>query len=201
MSVTLGRPLAATLLLIGLLLAAALTLATEVANLWAAQDEHDAKADFIARIRPVGRPGGLPIHNPMTSLGVLAESETLAAASVDALVRSAVVEAGGAVLSSQAEVKHDSDGPPGRIEVQAVIQGKIEAVQAVLYRFESGAPMILVDRLELAPGEAQQTDPQAPLLQASLTLSAFWEPRRDAPAGATGTMQPGPDASAQAPAP
>ena len=183
LNIALSRPLGASLLLAGVLLLSGLAVATMLANLGAATDELDAKSTFVTRSlanRSVGsKAAGKPAED--ADLAVVAESGTLAAARVDALVRATVVEAGGTVLSSRAEAKQDEAGKAGtaeRIEVQAVIQGQIEALQAGLYRLESGTPMILVDNLSVHPVEVSddpEQRPQAPLLTATLTLSAYWD--------------------------
>jgi general secretion pathway protein M len=181
LNVALPRPLGASLLLAGVLLLSGLSVATMLAGLGAATDELDAKSAFVTRSLTDRSVGSKAAAKPTEDrdLAVVAESGTLAAARVDALVRATVVEAGGTVLSSRAEAKQDEAGKPGtaeRIEVQAVIQGQIDALQASLYHLESGTPMILVDNLSLRPGsDDSEQRPQAPLLTATLTLSAYWD--------------------------
>jgi general secretion pathway protein M len=191
MTLTLGRPLAATLLCCGLLAGAGLLMAAGLVELDSLQGERDAEADFLARSRPMPRLGKAP-GQPAAALPlrILAGSETLAAASADALVRATVADAGGTVLSSRAEAKHEDGDLPGRIAVEAVVEGRIEAVQAILYRFETGSPLILVEGLDLEPAGSSSDDPQAPLLHVALTLNAFWTP--------AGTMAPSPQGAAAA---
>ena len=156
-----------------------LILAAEVVDLSSALAERDAKAEFVTRSLRTPRSGQADLSGTGsgTALAVVAESETLAAADLDTLVRSTVVDAGGAVLSSQTEAKHDEAGIGGRIEAQAVVEGPIEAVQKAVFRLENGTPLVLVDEIAMQPVEASGGaggDPQAPTLHATMTLSAYW---------------------------
>ena len=172
--VEIGRPIAAMLILLAGLLLGSTLLASTLAGLWSATAERDAKAEFMSRSLAAGRHAGIgPEREP---LSVVAETETLAAARTDDLLRSTARDAGAAVLSSRAEAKPDAPGPHRRIEVEAVVEGKIEALQTLLYRLETGTPMILVDAFAMQPSDtaAPGADPRAPLLRATMTLSAFW---------------------------
>jgi len=177
-TIVLGRPLAATLLLAGLLAASILGVGASSAGLSSATDEHDAKAELLAHSVAASRRarltnGGSPEADPFMAT----ETGTLGAARVDALIRTTAVEAGCALLSSRAEVKPDEGDIAGRIEVQAVMEGQNEALQATLLRLETGAPTVLVDELSIEPAQAADgvvAIAQAPRLRMSLTVSAFW---------------------------
>ena len=184
MTVALPRPLGAVLVLLGALTLGGISLATVWASLAAAVDEREAKLALTAQTlahRSARTPDRAP--RPGRDLTVVADTDTLAAARIDAVVRSAIVDAGGAVLSSRSEAKHDEPSGAGtseRIEVQAVVQGSIESLQAGLFHLESGRPAILVDALSARPVEGVQdaAPPSlAPVLTATLTLSAYWERR------------------------
>ena len=180
MSVEIGRPVAATLVLCALLSVGALGIGALAVDLSAAEEERQAKADFVSHGLETGRRlAGLPgAAAPAPSLLVEAESETLAAAAVDALVRSTAAEAGGSVLSSRADAKHDEAGAmPGRIEVQAVLEGPNDVLQDILLRLESGAPVMLVGDLSIEPAPASAGETggdKAQRLHADVTLSAYW---------------------------
>lgn len=177
-SLELGRPLAATLLLGAMVTLAALALAGGWADLSSAEAERDAKADFVSRsVQAVRAEEKTGTREPV-QLHVVANSETLAAAQVDALVRATVAQAGGSVLSSRADAKHDEEGPEGRIEVQAVIEAPNDALQSLLLKIESGKPMMLIEDASIQPassGGADAAENTAPRLHATLTLSAFWQ--------------------------
>ncbi len=173
---TLGRPLASALLLATLLAGAALVVAAEWADLSAAVDERQVGADLLvqatAASRRVATPEGTAAE---PSPFVDAESDTLAAAKVDAVVRSTAETAGNTVLSSRAEVKRDEGGPFDRIEVEAVVEGGNDALQALLFQLEAGAPLLIVDAVTIRPVEAAGSDPQAPQLHATVTVNAYWQ--------------------------
>lgn len=171
---TLGRPLASSLLLAALVAGAGFAAAAAWADLSTALEEREVGADLLSQTAAAGRRAGAPEGAAAEpSLFVEADSDTLAAAKVDAAVRSLAAGAGDTVLSSRAEVKHEDGAPGDRIEVQAVIEGGNDALQALLFQLEAGAPLVLVDAATIHPVEAAG-DPQAPTLRASLTLSAYW---------------------------
>ncbi len=182
MTITLGRPLAATLLFAGLLSAMILGVVVSSADLSSATDERDAKAELLAHSVAASRRAKLTnAEVPDADPFVVADSGTLGAARLDALIRTAAIEAGCALLSSRAEVKPDEGEMAGRIEVQAVMEGQNEALQATLLRLETGAPTILVDGLSIEPAQVVEGvigSPQAPRLHMSLTASAFWRSPR-----------------------
>ena len=180
MSITLGRPLAASLLLVGLVLLAVGGVAASWADLASAVDERDAQGELLARSVAASRRLALsPTAEHRTDPFVEADSQTLAAAQIDALIRSVADDNNGAVLSSRSEAKPDEAGIGGRIEAQAVIEGQNEALQSVLLKLEGGDPVILVDALSLepaeVPAEGTPVDPQAPRLRMTLTLGAYWK--------------------------
>ena len=129
------------------------------------------------------------LHSPALFRSAAAAA-TLAAAAVDADLRARASAAGLALPSSRAEAKPDDpgggpSGPGVRIEDQAVVEGKNEALQALLIALETGLPTVLVDDLAIEPATvdgpaggigALGDDPQAPRLHVSLTLSAYWRP-------------------------
>jgi general secretion pathway protein M len=154
-------------------------------NLNVAIEERDAKSELLAslqkaRAAQAGEPLGTEAEHGDPFIA--AASETQAAAEIDSLLRRIVLEANGTVLSSQSEPKQEEDkGPLRKIEASITIEGKIEAIQAVLFSIETGSPFIFVDLLALSPknmssglGDAGPASDQTPLLRASLTTSAYW---------------------------
>ncbi|HLH10530.1 MAG TPA: type II secretion system protein GspM [Methylovirgula sp.] len=105
-----------------------------------------------------------------------AVTETLAAAQLDDELRRDTVAEQGVVLSSHAGINHDAQSAGKKIEIKAVIEGKIATVQALLFRLETSAPMIFVEELNMEPkGDAQRgVIDSDPTLQANLTLAAYW---------------------------
>lgn len=194
---TLGRPLGASLLLCGLLVAAAAAVGASWADLSGARDERDAGAALLERgVAASRRAQAKPATADGADPFVVADTGTLAAASLDAAVRSLATAAGVSLLSSRADEKGAEPGIGTRIEDQAVIEGRNEALQAVLVRLETGSPTVLVEDLAMEPAEVDQgagVDPQDPRLRVSLTLTAFWRPGPTAsgkPAPATPAAQP-----------
>lgn len=174
-----GHPTLATLLLLTAAGMSALALITTLDRLQTSQSERDAKAEIAERLvrnRPArsvtaatdpGQPGDL----------VVAGSETLAAAEVDRLVRGSVLKASAAVLSSRVSVDRDGDKTTRRIAVEAVVEGRMETLQRLLFKLETGSPMIIVEELSVQPtivsGTRSERD-DSPVLHATLALSAYW---------------------------
>ncbi len=180
MSVTLGRPLAASLLLAGLTVFTVAAVAVSWAGLASAVDERDAKGDLLARSVAASRRQALsPVAERQTDPFIESDSQTLAAAQLDALIRSVAGDNSGAVLSSRSEAKPDENGIAGHIESQAIIEGQNEALQAILVKLEESDPVILVDALTMEPADSSSDtapgDPQAPRLRMTVTLGAYWK--------------------------
>ena len=184
LSITPGRPLGASLLLGGLMLVALAAVGASWADLSAAGEERDAKAELLQRSVAASRRAQVAPRAPTADPFVPADTATLAAAAVDAQLRALASEAGLSLLSSRADAKPDEPGTASagigtRIEGQAVVEGRNEALRALLVKLETGLPTVLVDDLAIEPAEADQAalgDPQAPRLHMSLTLSAYWQP-------------------------
>ena len=181
-AVTLGRPLGATLLFGLLLLVALSAVAVGWADLAAATAERDAKADLLAHAVAVGRRGAGAPEAAAPDPFVVAETQTLAAAQIEADVRALAVTAGLSLRASRAEVKppETTAAPEAwtRLTVEASLEGQNDALQDFLAKLETGRPVAVVDSLAIEPAETEgaATDAQAPRLHASLTLTAFWRP-------------------------
>lgn len=182
LSITLGRPLGATLLFGGLSLVGLFAVGASWADLATATEERNAKADLLERSVAAGRRAAIrPAAAAVTDPFVVAETATLAAAGVDADVRALAQSCGLSLRSSRADAKPDEPGTPSaigtRIEDQAIVEGQNDALQAMLVKLHAGMPVVIVDDLAIEPAEAEQTplsDPQAPRLRMSLTVSAYW---------------------------
>jgi hypothetical protein len=72
------------------------------------------------------------------------------------------------------------EDPPDTIRLQATIEVGVVALQAMLYRLESGTPYVFVDALTIRPAAIAAGRPfEDPLLQTTLSVRAFW--RRSGP--------------------
>ena len=172
----LARPVAACVVLGALLIVGALGLVGVSADLSSAETELQAKAEFVSgsvkAIRNDAAPG---TPEAPVRLFVEADSETLAAAQLDGLVRSTAAETGGSVLSSRADAKHDEGGIAGRIEVVAEIEAQNDVLQDILLRLESGAPMLSVESVSIQPVQTStNAADEAPKLRADVTFAGYW---------------------------
>jgi hypothetical protein len=59
--------------------------------------------------------------------------------------------------------------------LQATFEVGLVALQAILYRLESGTPYVFVEALAIQPaGAAGGRPPEDPLLRTTLSVRAFW---------------------------
>jgi hypothetical protein len=79
-----------------------------------------------------------------------------------------------ATISSGLEPTKRED-TPDTIRLQATFEVGLVALQAILYRLESGTPYVFVEALAIQPaGAAGGRPPEDPLLRATLSVRAFW---------------------------
>jgi general secretion pathway protein M len=175
-----GKPAGAVLML-GFIYIAAISLYWISNNaLTTMQMTYDARQDLLSALQRrsetagtyLGKGTDLKHRNPFLS----AATETLAAAQLDDELRRVTDEEHGIVLSSHAEIDHDDQAPGNKIEIKTVVESKIEAIQALLFRLETSAPMIFVEELDLEQKNEgiQGSLDTDPMLHANLTLAAYW---------------------------
>ena len=101
-----------------------------------------------------------------------AESETQAIAKFDALLRKTIATLGGVVVSTRSEQPNDASRK-NSITISAIFQGDIAVVQSALYKLETGAPKIAIDKLSMDPQDPEKLS-NNPLLRVSLSMSSRW---------------------------
>ena len=180
--VELGRPFGAVLVLsvflIGLLTAYWLA----ASSLSALQLNYSARQDLLDVLHRRSRnAAGAMMHarDGTQDPFLTAATETLAAATLDDKIRRITTDVNGAVASSHPEVDHDSQSAGNRIEIKAVIDGKIDALQALLFRLETGAPTVFVEELSLETknDDTESSTPAAdPAVHMAATFVAYWHP-------------------------
>lgn len=173
---------ASAVMLIGLIYVAALGVYWISSDaLTAMQTTYDAKRDLLSALEIRNGEAGRADFTQRTSAKLRdpffsAATETLAAAQLDDELRRVALEEDGVVLSSHARIDHDDRTLGSKIEIKGVVEGKIGAVQALLYRLETSVPMIFVEELDVEPkNDAMRGEMEAdPTLEANLTLAAYW---------------------------
>ena len=92
------------------------------------------------------------LHQQYQQQGYLSNSDTeaLASAELQNIIKTAVTEAGGQLTSTQ--------GMPGRTEndfvriaVKVRMSGSIESLRTVLHSLDTNVPLLLVDQLDISP--------------------------------------------------
>lgn len=174
-SVDIPRSIAAPLVLavaIAGTFAALFALADQAASL---RSEREAKLDLLGRLgERASRLGATPA-GARAMHDLVAASETLAAASLDARLRQLAQAQTLTIVETRPESIRDTQGGKAeRVSVHAVVQGRIAQVQALLYALETGDPRTAIDDVELtiaAEGSATAADPQ---INGVFTASARW---------------------------
>lgn len=82
-----------------------------------------------------------------------------------------------AVLVSSGIPSNERDDKSDAIRLQIVLNATLPALQALLYRLESGAPYVFVDALLMQPSGSGERAVADPVLKVNLTLHAFWRRR------------------------
>jgi general secretion pathway protein M len=78
-----------------------------------------------------------------------------------------------AVLVSSG-IPADRDDKNDAIRLQISLNATLSALQALLYRLESGEPYVFVDALLVQPGGSAERAAGDPVLRVNLTVHAFW---------------------------
>jgi general secretion pathway protein M len=176
-----GRPVGAVLVLAAVLIGLLVTYWLAGSSLSALQSNYNARQDLVDTLRKRRISTGIALHragaghaDPFLS----APTETLAASALDDNIRRIANASNGTVVSSHPVVDHDSQSPGNRIEIKAVIDGKIDALQTLLFQLETGTPLVFVDELSLEvrsdsiDGSGAGTNPNVHM---AATFVAYWK--------------------------
>jgi general secretion pathway protein M len=79
-----------------------------------------------------------------------------------------------AILVSSGVPSANRDDKSDAIALQIALNATLPALQALLYRLESGVPYVFVDALSMQPGGSGERAAADPVLKVNLTLHAFW---------------------------
>lgn len=92
------------------------------------------------------------LHEQFQQQGYLSDSDTesLASAELQNIIKTAVTDAGGQLTSTQGLPGKTEDGFM-RILVKVRMSCSMEALRAVLYALETNIPLLLIDQLDISP--------------------------------------------------
>ena len=80
-----------------------------------------------------------------------------------------------ASLVSSGVTPADRNDTSDAVRLQVALTATLPALQALLYRLESGVPYVLVDSLSMHAGESGERATPNPVLKVNLNLRAFWQ--------------------------
>jgi hypothetical protein len=175
-----GRPLGAVLVLALILIVLLTAYWFAAMSLSSMQANYDARHELLDLLRRRNETNGVWLRSPagkgLRDLFLSAPTETLAASTLDDEIRQAAADAQTIVFSSHPEVDHDSQSAGDKVEIKAVMAGKIDALQAFLFHLETGTPMIFVENISLETGNGEIDDgaDADPSLHATATFVAYW---------------------------
>jgi hypothetical protein len=103
-----------------------------------------------------------------------APTQGMASAKLQAYVAQVADLQHAGLVSSGGEVAKREEAPD-TIRLQATLDLNMKALRAMLYQIESGTPYVFVDALTVQPASASANRViEDPLLQATISLRAFW---------------------------
>ena len=176
-----GRPVGAVLALAAVLTGLLVTYWLAGSSLSALQSNYNARQDLLDTMSKRRISAGIALHHAGAGHAdpfLSAPTETLAASALDDDIRTLANDSNGTVISSHPVIDRDSQSPGNRIEIKAVIDGKIDALQALLFRLETGTPLVFVDELSLEvrsdsiDGGGAGTNPD---IHMAATFVAYWK--------------------------
>jgi general secretion pathway protein M len=141
-----------------------------------AAQQLDERRETVARLEARARADGpgRTITTAPASAFLDASTQGLAGAQLQAYLTQTAGAQQAAIISSGLEPTKRED-TPDTIRLQATFEVGLVALQAILYRLESGTPYVFVEALAVQPaGAAGGRPPEDPLLRATLSVRAFW---------------------------
>ena len=141
-----------------------------------AAQQLDERRETVARLEARAHPDGpsRTITTAPASAFLNASTQGLAGAQLQAYLTQTADAQQAAIISSGLEPTKRED-TPDTIRLQATFEIGLVALQAILYRLESGTPYVFVESLAIQPaGAAGGRPPEDPLLRATLSVRAFW---------------------------
>jgi len=143
-------------------------------NLWQSwTDYSSAEQNFVQLRQRTGLAGlRLAVAPPSGSAAIEGQTATVAGAALQQRIGALIASAGGAVLSSELDLREGA-AEGGKIALVVSFDIDQNGFQRVLYEIEAGMPVLTVDRLnaQTAPGEEKSAMPR---LRAQFSVSGVW---------------------------
>ena len=103
-----------------------------------------------------------------------AQTPGLASAQLEAYLSQLVLDHRGSLISSSVQQATRSDAPDV-VHVQASLEMPYEALQALLYKLETGTPYVFVNSMSVEPASAEpQRTGRPAAMKVTLSLRAVW---------------------------
>ena len=148
--------------------------ASGCASLWSAWSNYSSAADNLEQLRARKGLAGLRFtaQPPAGSAYIEGQTATVAGAALQQRIGAILAEAGGAVLSSELDLR-EAAGDGGRIGLVVACDIDQVGLQRALYEIEAGMPVLALERLsaQTAAGDEKSV---APRLRAQLSIAGQW---------------------------
>jgi general secretion pathway protein M len=108
---------------------------------------------------------------------ISAPTETVAASQLDEIISTALDEAGGSVISIQAQATTETiDNSLHRLTAEINFDSSIDALQKLLFHLETAIPYIFIDSIVVQPASASLNGAISGevLLRVTLVASSYW---------------------------
>jgi hypothetical protein len=158
------------------LCAAAIVVALESrAEAWASLAEQDDQLRSLeARSRSVAERLTTRITKAPERAFLDAPTNGLATAELQAYLARLVADQHASLVSSGVAAA-DRNDKSDAVRLQIALTATLPALQALLYRLESGVPYVLVESLSMHAGESGERATPNPILKINLNLRGFWQ--------------------------
>jgi general secretion pathway protein M len=151
------------------------------------QASYDVKSEMLDALKRRGSTHlgtSTPGSANLDAASIAASSETVAASTLQRHLLDRLENAGGLVLSIQAEPKRETISPGlQRLGAQLAFDASQAALQRFLFDLETGLPFVFVDSLAVQPAAAAQGARAGDRLRVTLYVSSYW--KAGEPAGAS----------------
>jgi hypothetical protein len=105
------------------------------------------------------------------------KTPAIAGAALQSTVSTIISEAGGRVVETEFAPVDPVEGDPGRVDIRVSFEADIVGLQRILFRLETGMPLLLLQTLAVqTSGTTQVAEDASPPLRVVALVSGFREP-------------------------
>jgi hypothetical protein len=104
------------------------------------------------------------------------ETAAIAGAALQRIVTDTVEQVGGRLEESEIARSEQSEDDPGRLTLRVSFEADIVGLQNILFKLETGVPILILDSLTVESGEAfGSANAEQPLLRVVAWVGGYWQ--------------------------